>query len=99
MVRAHLLDILRLVRGMRERIHFRAERLSEHDGVVPQPTDPDDTDLLAGAAAVALEGRENGEAGAEHRGGVFGGETGGDGEYELLVCADRGGESGGDEVG
>lgn len=58
-----------------------------------QTTNSDDTDFLSGSTAITLERGVDGETGAEHGGGVFGGYAYWDGEDELLVCADSGGES------
>ena len=90
MVRPHLLDVVELLRLEREGIHLRTHCLSPEHRVVTEPADTHDTNLLTWATAVRLEGRVDGEAGAEHRRGVRGLDLVRDGEHKALVRANGG---------
>lgn len=87
---SHLLDVIELLRLKREGVNLRAHGFGPEYCVVPQPANADNTDLLARAAAVCLEWRVNGEAGAEHRCGMSGLDLVRDREDKTLVCANGG---------
>lgn len=93
MIRAHLLDILTLALTVRERPNFCTHCLGEQNSIMPKATYTNNTNLLSRAAAVSKERRVDGEAGAEHRGCIFGGDTRWNGEYKLLVGANSSGVS------
>ena len=86
----HLLDVIDLLRTVREGKHLGAHSLGEQDGVVAETTNTNDTDLLARTATVHSQGRVDGETSAEHRSGVARLDAVGDGEDELAVSADGG---------
>lgn len=70
---------------------LRAQRLGKHDSKVTNTAHTDNTDLLAGAGAVAHQGRVRRQTGAEHGRHGVGVQGVGDGEHPVLVGADVGG--------
>lgn len=63
LVGAHLEDVVALAVGARDADDLiRAEGFGEEHAEVAQAADADDADTLAGAAAVVLEGRVDGDA-------------------------------------
>jgi hypothetical protein len=68
----------------------RDARLGKLEGEVAETADADDADLLSGPAAVALERRVDGQAGAHERGSVDRRQGVGDLEDKVLVAADVG---------
>lgn len=69
-VGAHLLGILLLGTRTRDGPDLGAQGLGEQNTVVAQATDTDDSNLLARAGAVALQGAVHGDTGAQHRSGI-----------------------------
>ena len=90
MVGAELAGVLHLVLGVGERVHLGAERLGEEDGVVTEPADADDADLLTRTSAVRTQRGEDCKSTAKHRRSVLRLYGVGDREDELLMSANGG---------